>query len=67
MEQNLFINSNRKWNDDKCRCERKKRHICVKDYIWNPATCSCKNGKYLASITDSPVIVCDEIIEEEQK
>ena len=20
-----------------------------KKYIWNPATCSCKNGKYLAS------------------
>ena len=23
-----------------------------KDYIWNPSTCSCKNGKYLASIMD---------------
>ena len=23
-----------------------------KDYIWNPATYSYKNGKYLASITD---------------
>ena len=21
-------------------------------YIWNPAKCSCKNGKYLTSITD---------------
>ena len=33
-----------------------------KDYIWNPATCSCKNGKYLASIIDNSVIMCDEII-----
>ena len=25
--------------------------VCAKkDYIWNPATCSCKDGKYLASI-----------------
>ena len=21
-----------------------------KDYLWNPATCSCENGKYLANI-----------------
>ena len=21
-------------------------------YIWNPATCSCQNGKYLASVMD---------------
>ena len=38
--------------------------MCEKDYIWNPATCSCKNGKYLASIIDDSVITCDEIIEE---
>ena len=31
----------------KCWCEcNKKHHICEKGYIWNPATCSCKNGKY---------------------
>ena len=41
-----------------------KHHICEKDYIWNPATCSCKNIKYLASIIDNSVIMCDEIIEE---
>ena len=27
-------------------------HVCEKDYIWNPATCSSENWKY------------DEIIEE---
>ena len=54
-------NPNQKWNDDKCQHECKK-HICEKDCIWNPATCSCKNGKYLASIIDDLVIKCDEII-----
>ena len=28
------------WNNDKCWCECKKRHVCEKDYIWNPATYS---------------------------
>ena len=31
------------WNDDKRRCECKKRCICEKDYIWNPDICSCEN------------------------
>ena len=30
------------------------------DDIWNPATCSCRNGKYLACVTDDLVIRCDE-------
>ena len=34
-----------------------------KNYIWNPPPCSCKNGKYLASIIDDSVITCDEITE----
>ena len=42
----------------------KIRNVCKKDYIWNPATCCCKNGKYLASIIDDSVITCDIIIEE---
>ena len=41
-----------------------KHHICKKDYIWNPATCSCKNGKYLAGNIGDSVITFDEIIEE---
>ena len=28
-------------------------HVCGKDYIWNPATCSCENGKYSGSIMDN--------------
>ena len=40
-----------------------KHHICEKDYIWNPATCSCEIGKYLASIVGDSVITFDEIID----
>ena len=35
-----------------------------KRYFWNPATCNCKNGQYLASIVGNSVITCDEITEE---
>ena len=41
--------------------------MCKKDYIWNPATFSCKNGKYLASIIDDSVITCDEVINTTKK
>ena len=30
-----------------------------KNYIWNPATCNCENGKYLASIMNDSAITCD--------
>ena len=56
-------NSYEWWNNDKCRCECKKRHICKKDYVWNPATCNCENGKYLASIMDDSDIIFDEVKE----
>ena len=57
------------WNNDKCQCKFKKRHVCEKDYVWNPATSNCENGKYLASITNDSVIIYDKIIEsyEEKK
>ena len=53
-------NLNKKWNNDKCECERKKHHICEKCYVWNPSTCSYQNGKYLTSIIDDLVITCDD-------
>ena len=56
-------NPDQRWNNDKCRCECKKRHLCEKDYVWNPATCSCGNGKYLANIMDDSAIICNEVIE----
>ena len=48
------------WDNDKCWCECKKHHICD---VWNPSTGSCENGKYLASIMDDSMIICDEIID----
>ena len=53
----------------------KKRHVCEKSYIWNPAQCTCDNGKYLVSIMESiqesimydSAITCDQIIEEDKK
>ena len=50
-------------NNDKCLCECKNHHIREKEYAWNPCTCICESGKYLASIMDDPVITCDEVIE----
>ena len=29
----------------------------------NPATCSCENGKYVASIMDGSASTCNEVIE----
>ena len=31
--------------------------------VWNPATCSCEDGKCLASIVDDSAIMCDEVLE----
>ena len=41
----------------------KKCHVCEKDYIWNPATYSCQNKKYLASIMDGSAVTFDENID----
>ena len=32
------------------------------NYIWNPATCICENGKYLRSSIGDSVITCNGII-----
>ena len=37
--------------------------ITIKNYIWNLSTCSCENGKYLASIMGDSVVMCDKIID----
>ena len=34
-----------------------------KNYIWNSAACSCKNDKYLKSITNDSVTTCNENID----
>ena len=56
-------NADQWWNNDKCWCECKKRHVYEKDYVWNPATCNCENRKYLANIMDYSTTMCDDIIE----
>ena len=56
-------NSDQLWNNDKFWCECKKWQVCEKDYVSNPATCNCENGKYLASIIDDSAIMCDKLIE----
>ena len=42
-------NSDQWWTNDKCWCKC-KRHVCEKDYVWNPATCNFENWKCLTSI-----------------
>ena len=56
-------NSDHWWNNDKCGCEGKKRHVCEKDCVWNPRTCSYEKENYLESIIDDSALPCDEIIE----
>ena len=36
--------------------------MCSKGSSWNPRKCICENGKYLKSIVDESVIMCNEII-----
>ena len=36
-------------------------YVCKEDYVWNPATCTCENGKYLGSIIDYSLITCVEL------
>ena len=52
-------NSDQWWNNGKFQCECRKHHVCENDYVWNPATCSCINRKYLASLMDDSAITCD--------
>ena len=38
-----------------------------KNYVWNPITCSCENGKYLTSIIVGSEIICNKVIDAEAK
>ena len=65
MNVNWIIENVIQIKSEKCRCEcknRKEHYVCKKDYIWNPAICNCKNGKYSGSIIDNLVITYDETI-----
>ena len=45
----------------------KNIHVCEDDYILKPAKCSCKNGKYLATIIDDSAITWGENIDAKAK
>ena len=60
-------NSNLWWNNNYCWCKCRKHHISEKDYIWNPATYSFQNGKYLTSIIDDSVVTWDGTVDVEAK
>ena len=60
-------NSDESWNNNKCLCECKKHNVCKKINIWNRATRSFQNGKYLANIMDDSGTSCDEIINADAK
>ena len=34
--------SNQKWNNDKCQGECKTYRMSLKDFSWNPSTCTCE-------------------------
>ena len=42
---------------------RVKKVMYVKKIMFDPATCNCENGKYLANIMDDSAIICYEVIE----
>ena len=59
----VICNLDQSWNNNKCQFKCRKRHVCGKDHIWNPATCSCEYEKYLVSIMDDSAVMCDKVIE----
>ena len=61
------LNSDQWSNNIKCWYEYKNHHVCEKDYVWNPATCNCENGKYLASIMDDSAFTCNKTIKSYNK
>ena len=58
IEENIVRVKSRIMINVNAKC--KKHHLCEKNYISNLTTCSCKNGKYFASITNNSVIKCDK-------
>ena len=49
-------NSNLKWN---CQCKWKKYRTYKKNYSWTPSTGIYENSRYLKSIADNSVSVCN--------
>ena len=55
-------NSIQKWNNKTCQCERNSYRKGKKGYSWNCSACIYETWKYLKSIADISVIMCDKII-----
>ena len=55
-------NSCQKLNNETCQCQCKNYLTCMKGYSQDPSTFICENGKYLKSIGNNSITVCDEII-----
>ena len=58
---NTTCNRNQKWINNKCQYGCKRYCTCTKDDSWNPSACICEDSKYLKSIVNNSVIVCDEV------
>ena len=44
----IICNNKQRWNEDKCRCERKEsidKGVCDKGFIFNPSNCDCECDK----------------------
>ena len=44
----IVCNNKQRWNNDKCRCERKElidKGVFDKRFIWNPSNCECECDK----------------------
>ena len=52
VENRNQIKSGKTMDVDVRKKNLRQHYLCKKDYIWNPATCTCKRCKYLAIIID---------------
>ena len=57
-------NANQKWNNNECWCDCEHvKNICEKESYLELCNMYWENGKYVGSIIDDSVIICDEIVE----
>ena len=62
QRQCTTCNLNQKSNNKTCQCECKNYRKCKEKFSWNPCTCICENTKYLKSVADTSLTMCDEIV-----
>ena len=55
-------NSSKNGDNKTFQCESKNYCTCKKDHSWSRNTSICDNSRYLKSIINESVIVCNEII-----